>query len=269
MRSRNLIGQAGLVLANACGSIVDAPSRDTPFIYLLLSPSPVTRRISVADSTPWALVASTITPIDARYRSVDRFRLRRESDGASFVWRSRQLTGKLGAYFGVVVDSGTNANVVLTAAGDSGALGWRSLLDGATYSLDVMSEGVAITGVATIPERPVLQLTEQGTAHVVRWNKVAGAAGYFVETLTALGSGRVSTDTAYVWCEQEVFGAPPPRVLRVVALDQNAYRYLADSTLASAGVTGALGLFGGANEAKLTLTGPPVPAAQSCFTTRP
>ena len=269
MRTQCLLCLIGAGLSSACGSIVDAPARDTSFIYLLLSPSPVTSRQVIADSTPWALVASTITPIDARYRSVERFRLRRESDGASFVWRSKQLVGKLGSYSGVVIDGGANANVILTAGGDSGAFGWRSLAEGATYSLDVMSEGAAITGVATIPERPVLQLTEQGTAHVVRWSRVAGAAGYFVQKLSEGGAGTVSTDTAYVWCELDISGTPPARVLRVVALDQNAYRYFADSTLAGAGVTGALGLFGGANEARLTLTGPPEPADQSCYTTRP
>lgn len=269
MIARGLVCLPAVLLSGACGSIVDAPARDTPFLYLLLSPSPVTSREIVADSTPWALVASTITPIDARYRSVERFRLRRESDGASYVWRARQLTGKLGTYFGVVIDGGTQANVILTAAGDSGAFGWRSLIEGGTYALDVMSEGVGITGTTTIPARPALEVTEEGTAHIVRWPRAYGAAGYHVRASDDFGPVRISADTAFVWCEHVTPGVPPPRRLRVVALDTNAFRYFGDSTVSAAGVTGALGLFGGANEARLELPGAPMEAGPDCSRVKP
>jgi hypothetical protein len=269
VNARRLLCVAAIFASSACASLVDVPARDRPFVYLLLSPAPVTRREDVADSMPWALVASTVTPIEARYRTVERFRLRRVADNASFVWTTIPMTGRAGNSYGIVIDGGANANVVLHAAGDSGALGWRSLSGGSTYALDVLSEGTSITGMATIPARPILQLTEQGTAHIVRWTRSAGAAGYFVETLGEEGAGRFSSDTAFRWCEREIFGSPAPRTLRVVALDQNAYWYFTDSTAAGIGLSGALGLFGGANEARLTLSGPPVPADDACYDTRP
>lgn len=269
MNARRIGWLVAFIAASACTSLVDAPARETPFVYLLLSPAPVTRRDVVADSTPWALVVSTITPIEARYRSVERFRLRRAADNATFVWNVRAKTGLAGDSFGLEIDGGANANVILDVTGDSGTLGWRSLTGRSTYTLDVVSEGASISGVATIPDRPVLQLTEQGTAHIVRWNKTAGAVGYFVETLSEEGAGRFSSDTAFRWCESDVPGSPPPRTLRVVALDRNAYRYFTDSTAASVGLSGALGLFGGANEARLTLAGPPLPADEACYATRP
>jgi hypothetical protein len=234
-----------------CAGITDPPAGDTPFVYLLLSPTPVSNLQAVADSTPWAVVATLPTLVDARYRSTASFHLRRTRDGALFVWQSREMTaGFPGGWDELIVAGGANANVTLAAAGDSGGLGWRALTGGDTYTLDAIAEGTHITGEATIPERPMLAITDSGSAHTVRWPKARGAAGYYVAP-AGRPLGSFTTDTAIKWCENPYDPPGSPRYVRVVALDANAFRYLGDTTTAQAGVHGALGLFGGANEARI------------------
>lgn len=253
----------------ACGGIVDAPVRDTPFVYALVSPAPVTRRAVVQDSTPWALLLTGRSPIEVSYRRVERFRMRRVRDAASFVWLPRTMTGTPDARFGLQVDGGAGANVHLRETGDSGGLGWRALTGGDSYTLEVLAEGASITGSATIPAAPQPVYSDVGSAHVVRWPRAPGAAGYFVQPMD-MDFPHFTVDTAFVWCESGWSGpSPSPRTLRIVALDANAYRYLSDTSVASAGLTGALGLFGGANEARLTLSGEPPPYDPECFMTRP
>lgn len=240
-------------LLASCGGITDAPPRDTPFVYLLLSPVPID---AGPDSTPWALVATVRSPIEANYRTPVRFRVRRERDASEFVWMARDLAGSLpGSFAGVQLEHGANANVTLSAGGDSGALGWRSLTGGDIYALTTDAGGSRITGRAVIPEKPALQLVERGSAHVVTWQRARGAAGYFVRP-SEYASGRFTPDTQFVWCELPGSGPSAPRYLRVVALDSNAYRYLADSAVDRAGVVGALGLFGGAFEERVSPTSP-------------
>ncbi|HEX2780104.1 MAG TPA: hypothetical protein VHM30_11425 [Gemmatimonadaceae bacterium] len=74
-----------------------------------------------------------------------------------------------------------------------------------------------------------------------------------------LRDGRVTTDTAFTWCELTT-DDPDIRLLRVVALDSNAYRYLSDTLVTRAGLDAGFGLFGGANEVRATATNPAAPA---------
>lgn len=254
------------VMAAACTGITDNP-RERPFVYLLLAATPVTSRATAPDSAPWAAVLTTRTPVDARYRDVEAFRLRRVRDGAVFIWRRRDVDEAAIGRIGFFVDGGSNANVTLTAAGDSGGLGWRALTEDDRYDLEIRSGGLTISGSAAIPPRPRLQLVERGTAHIVYWPRTPAAAAFYVDADNDRRIGTFTTDTAFVWCEVPVLGGS--RRLRVVALDENALRYLRDSTTAQAGLDGALGLFGGASEARLTLTGPPVNADAGCALTHP
>lgn len=253
-----------------CAGITDPPTSDTPFVYLLLSPTPVSNLHTVADSTPWAVVATLPTLVDARYRSISSFHVRRTDDGALFIWRPRQVTAAFpGGYDEMVVAGGTNANVTLAAAGDSGGLGWRALTGGRSYTLDVIAEGTHITGEATVPERPMLVIADSGSGHVVRWPRARGAAGYYVAPANR-PSGSFTADTAVKWCENPYDPPDAPRYVRVVALDTNAFRYLGDTTTAQAGVHGALGLFGGANEARIEPATPrPADLDPNCSTALP
>lgn len=257
MIARRVVAALLAVMLAGCGGITDPPVGDTPFVYLLLSPTPVSNLSVVADSTPWALVATLETPVVARYREVTSFRVERVRDGADFVWLPRVVAGQFpGGFDGVLVAGGANANVTLAASGDSGGLGWRALTGADEYTLHVVAGGSgAISGRATIPEQPLLQLTESGSAHIVRWPRARGAAGYYVAPSDA-AYGRFTTDTAFVWCESPYGPPDAPRYLRVVALDANAFRYLGDTTTAQAGLEGAVGLFGGANETRIAPTAP-------------
>jgi hypothetical protein len=258
---RTLASFAALALVAAgCGGIADAPRTDTPFVYLLLSPTPLG---VVADSALWALVATVHTPVDADYLAPSSFRMQRASDGALFVWGTRPLSGALpGGYAGVDVVGGANANVILSSAGDSGGLGWRALTWGSAYTLHAELPGATIEGRTTIPARPQLRIDEVGSAHLVSWPHAAGAAGYFVRP-GDYGYGRFTADTQFLWCEIPGDVPPAQRFISVVALDTNAYRYLGDSTTAQAGLTGALGLFGGAAESRLAPSTPPPSAGDA------
>jgi hypothetical protein len=236
----------------------------------------------MSDSSVTATLLTGATAPQLRYRTAESFVMRRARDGAEFAWIPRPQTDTAS----VALDHFTNnvdvsGNLRLPSAGIGPRLGWTGLEPGESYDLDVVSEGIRFTGRTVLPGRPAPRVGPPDAAgtRVVSWSPVVGAAGYTLRFLfaqdtaaraelrqrvslptvpilgarsvqTACPGGRsevifVQTDTLFRVPEKSLVG--PPLTVRVIALDTNLTCYLTDSTRARSGLSGALGVFGGAS----------------------
>jgi hypothetical protein len=117
--------------------------------------------------------------------------------------------------------------------------------------------GRIVTGSVTTPAAPVPEIIVIGGVRSVVFSPVAGAAGYLVDADTDRSPARIVTDTVVpLRYDREQMFLPPNPKFRVIALDPNLFRYASDTTVASAGLTGALGVFGAATGATLSLPTP-------------
>jgi hypothetical protein len=170
-----------------------------------------------------------------RYRTADRFEMRRASDGAGFAWRQEKVPNEEpGSFPGVSLDYW---NFHLPAAGGA-QLGAAAVAPGESFELLIETGGEVIRGRVTVPD--------EFTASAV-WPRVTGAAGYRIELSN--GDVVVQPDTSYVIPADLLGGG----TLDIEALDPNLFEYVADDRTARAGIDRGYGVFGAMTAARLEL----------------
>jgi hypothetical protein len=232
-------------LAAGCGDGPTlVPQSDEPLVLFILSvDAPV-----APDTALGGLLLTTGSPLRADYRSAERLELRRAGDGAAYALRMRPKSGQAPIRLGASELTG-NGNLVLANTTGTDGLGRADLVPGATYELVIESLGQTITGRATLPARPMPRRFERDGRRFVTWSPARGAAGYVVNVGI---HRRVFTDTLYE-IPTGGFGGVGQEMptVRVSAVDDNLLRFLSDTTLGRAGLTGAYGVFGGMAVAEL------------------
>jgi hypothetical protein len=244
-----------LQLISACSND-DAltPMSDAPFVFVVLTSSQAA--IGAApqpDSSIIGLLLTVGSPISSPFLRADSFEMHRTSDGAVFAWTERTpSSGVPGADFrGIVASDG---NYQLTHATTIGALGSDSIKPLESYALTIRIRGSQITGVTTVPAVPQPRIVVAGTRRFIVFGPVTGAAGYILSVgLGEFSSGFLTPDTLSELLSSSLNQPPPNSEFQVIALDTNAFRYLSDTSRTSAGLIGALGLFGAASKS------PPLP----------
>ena len=164
--------------------------------------------------------------------------MRRVSDGALFAWAERTPSSSSGGgdYRGIRSSDG---NYLLNHVTSASALGSDSIKPLESYTLTIDTQGSRITGVTTVPAIPQLRVVVEGTRRFIVWGRVSGAAGY-LQGPSGFFQGFLTSDTLVELRSQEQF-QPPITQFGVIALDTNAFRYLSDTTRASAGLVGDSG----------------------------
>ncbi len=206
------------------------PRTEEPILLLVLSDSasnPLQPQLT-------ALLANSGRPSRLEYRLAQTFRMTRERDGAEFAWRTSPPPPRPGGAF-----FPSTGNYVLDERSSAAGLGREALRVGETYALEVVSEGRRIIGSARIPMNPTLKLESDGVVHRVVWQRIPG-----VERFLVFGPGLDAfvpiTDTFVVLPRQP----GTTSTVLVFALDSSYGQYLRDSTVFSAGLQGAYGVFG-------------------------
>lgn len=242
-----------LALAAACSDGTGLVVRsEQPMFYLVLSRPPAG---SAASQSLTALLATTGTPLEAQYRSAESFTMRRVRDGRLLAWSSRGLSGLINTDPRGIIDA--RGNYVL-AGNDSGSLlGRAGLTGGDVYALDASTGGVSIHGEVVLPDDPRLMIDASGGQVVLRWNHARGAAAYLVTATTEKLGTVMMTDTSMLLrFDAPDQNQPAVPILRIIALDENYRRFISDTTVKSAGLSNALGLFGAISIAETTYRRP-------------
>jgi hypothetical protein len=183
--------------------MIPVPSSDEPLLYLVLGDPPMNPSSGQPDTLLYALLATTGTPIDSRPRSATRFDMRESISGASYDWRpivplhSLQYGEEdLGSIAGI-------ANYALPWSSGPSGRGTVDLIYGATYTLDIETEGIKIHGFTTLPARFDITVSTTNGERIASWPHVMGAAGYFVSVrqpggiIGTLSVGRATVDTLF------------------------------------------------------------------------
>lgn len=250
---RKVAALAVLLSVAACANADDllGYSSDAA-LYLVL-----TRQVSTSedsrDSSLYALLVTTGSPVASEYRNAESFQLTRASDGAVYGWRAIGRSGTLRNVTGGVLLT-EQANFELPWNSSSLGLGRVDLAEGASYELMIVSGDRTINGSTFLPETPNLELRREQAGTSVHWSRSTGAAAYFVIVDTDSPGAIVTLDTSYsLLFNRPEETRPAPAKIRIIAMDSNLYRYVTDTTITRAGLEGALGVFGGAssNEAIL------------------
>lgn len=231
------------------------PPSDAPFVFVVLTSSQAAIGAPPqADSSIIGLLLTVGTPFASPFRRAERFEMRRSSDNALFGWVER--TPSSGAR---PVDirgiSTSDGNYMLPHSITADGLGTDSLIPLESYTLTIETQGSLVTGFTTIPAIPQPRVVTEGTKRFVVFAPVPGAAGYieFADTERTVFGPFFSTDTVLELRFDRGQTTPPNPEFRIIALDANAFRYLSDTTRASAGLIGGLGLFGAASAARIAL----------------
>lgn len=261
--SRRVILAAGLALV---GQACEGPSEliatsDEPFLYLLVAPSPIPRRGPPAiDSAVYALLLTTGSAIRAEPRTAEAFAMTRARDGRPFSWSGTSVPPEdlTAGYRGVGFHQG--GNYVLAERSSAAAAGRLELQALDTLLLEITTLGATIRGRTVVPEGPQLTLTNEGGRWLVRWPRAKGSAGYMVAGFSSI----VTSDTIVDVTPFPLFEYDTTATLTVAALDSNAYRYVTNAALASAGLDGAFGMFGSVNASIISLA----PAAKVRLSSR-
>jgi hypothetical protein len=148
----------------------------------------------------------------------------------------------------------SDGNYLLNHVTSPSGLGSDSIVPLESYTLTIDTRGSQITGVTTVPAIPQPRLVVEGSRRFIVWGRVSGAAGY-IQGPGGFFQGFLTSDTLVELGSQEQF-QPPFTRFGVIALDTNAFRYLSDTTRASAGLVGGLGLFGAASAATISVPNP-------------
>lgn len=234
----------------ACGSGEEVvfPEDEQPFLYLVLNQTGV-----AAEPVQTAFLLTLVSADSTVYRSAERFEMRRLRDGAPFDWRNESVFGS------IEFDQGSDlqlieGNYLLSDTATARGLGFENLEPGATYELVVETDGRVIRGRATIPDTFDITILDIGEEEATAaWPDVAGAAGYSV---TAAGDDV----TEPVFQTDTTFDLRPGTVsVTVRAVGPQAFRYVTDEDVRSAGIQGALGVFGAVQAAEF----PPETSAES------
>jgi hypothetical protein len=249
-----VLGFALLAVGCADASLAGPPSSE-PFLYLIISPEPLTQFGPAPDTALQALLLTTGSAAGAPFRVADRFDLTNADGGAPFTFTARMPNAAIPGVgrAGASVEDG---NYVLPFAGTATSRGAGELLPLGTYDLHVESEGRIIVGRVVMPARPQPVLLQEGSARYVTFPEVTGAAAYYVVGDTEMYP-RITTSTR-VQLHYDVDPAfvPPNPQFRVIALDTNIVRYISDTTVARSGIDGAFGLFGAAISATISTPWP-------------
>ncbi len=221
---------------------------DEPMVYVVLTPDAPAQ----PETALTAVVATTATPLQLEYRSAERFLMSRSSDGMQFAWRAVAATQTTPD--GRPLTTPIGGNYMLSERAGADGLGRLDLTPGVSYSLDVLTLGRRVTGAVTIPERPVPTLVERGGKRFVEWSRSRGAARYLLQVDTDGQGTATVNDTFYVLRDDLEPAALPARPrIRITAVDSNWWLYISDSTVTTAGLSGAYGLFGALVSAELDL----------------
>jgi hypothetical protein len=249
-----VLGFALLAVGCADASLAGPPS-SAPFLYLIISPEPLTQFGPAPDTAVQALLLTTGSAAGAPFRVADRFDLTNATGGAPFTFTARMPNAPIPGVgrAGASVEDG---NYVLPFGGTATSRGAGELLPFGTYDLHVESEGRIIVGRVVIPARPQPVLLQEGGAYFVSFPEVTGAAAYYVAGDTERYP-RITTSTrVQLRYDADPAFVPPNPQFRVIALDSNIVRYISDSTVARSGIDGAFGLFGAAISATISTPWP-------------
>lgn len=213
------------------------PESDEPFLFLVLN----WRTLSNYDLETFsqhALLVTAGSPGELpRYRSAQRFEMRRASDGALFDWRAHtRLYPEAGGSIDFIELNWANYYLPETSSGNG--LAYEDLEPGETYELEIETEGVVLRGRATIPESFTVSVVVQGGHRIAVRPRVRGAGGYIVGVDTH--GDEPQADTTYLIPANVPAGAR----LEVRAVDENLYRYLSDDRVGRSGIDHGYGVFG-------------------------
>lgn len=225
----------------ACTGDPALPVSDEPLLYLVLNQ----RTTAALPPGQYAFLLTTGSVLEPRYRTAERFEMRRRSDGALFAWRH---TGKSGAapadYAGLGM---IHANYHLPDATGPEGLGASAIMPGETYDLRIETDGQLLQGTVTTPAAFTISV-EPGSRARVAWPRVPGAAGYSVEA-EGLTAPDIQTDTFFMIPA----GAGGPVTVVVHALDPHLFAFQSDERLGRAGIDEGYGLYGAMTTSRTTL----------------
>ena len=244
------------VTGSGCGDASFATSSNPePFVYLILSPGPLPVPGAPSDSAIRALLLTVGSSSGAMFRHAERFQLARSRDASLFNVAERSPAPGVPAFEGREINQADGNYVVpVSPAQGLGALDIRPL---ESYDLTIETSGRIVTGVVVVPAEPAPRMVVLAGVRTVVFPPVAGAVAYLVSADTERWPPRLVTDTVVqLRYDREPMFVPPSPEFRIVALDSNFYRYVSDTTVATAGLTGALGVFAGASSARLSLPQP-------------
>lgn len=159
---------------------IPLPTSDEPLLYLVLGDPPINQSLGTPDTLLYALLATTGTPIDSRPRTATRFEMRESSSGALYDWRPTEPPDSLGFGYDNMGSIAPVANYVLPWSSGPSGLGTVDLAYGATYTLDIETEGIPIHGSTTLPARFDISIGTVNGERIASWPHVNGAARYFV-----------------------------------------------------------------------------------------
>jgi hypothetical protein len=238
-----------------CNDAFSTSSEPQPFVYLVVSRGALPgSAVDPADSSVKALLL-TVGSSGASFRRAEQFQLVRTRDDSLFMIQESQTAaqGVFDARHGLRTD---DANYVLPFSPVSG-LGARDVEPLNSYRLRIETGGNIVTGNVAVPATPVPRLVVVDGARSVVFPPAIGAAGYVVEADTETWPATLITDTVvHLRYDRGATIIPPNPRFRVIAVDPNLFNYVADTTVASAGLNGALGVFGAATAATLDLPPP-------------
>lgn len=209
-----------------------------PTFILLMTDRPLDRD----DSSMYATLARTGLPFRSSYLSADRFEMLRAADGARFAWEEQPRSGFIGADPGRARDV---ANYRLPWTSSPSGLGAEAIAPGERYIIHIEAGDDDIDAATRVPDPVVpIRLASDGDS-VVRWHRVTGAAGYLVALPGGSFTARGPTlqDTVLHLPPPTPF-TPRPSELLIVAVDSTYAHFLDAPGAASAGISGALGVFG-------------------------
>lgn len=210
-------------------------------VYAVISPSGTA---SPADSGLYALVALQEGPFDGRYLTATSFSMERVSDGGAFAWQWVGREGSLPATINNGFSMGDgNYRLALSAA--PGSLARNDLQPGDSVALTITLSDRVVVGRIRVPSLPTPTLLTAGDSVVAVWPRDAHAGVYLVESESENRFFSFQSDTSVrLALDRPADQRPATIYLRVFALDSAYTRYLQNLSLTSAGLSGALGLFG-------------------------
>ncbi len=214
-----------------------------PMLTLILSAPDSLPPVLFQDPRVKAVFAITGVPTHVDFVNANVFETYRVSDNARFEWSATQSSAIPGNArpFGIV-----SGNYLLADSATSRGLGRRDLKPGEKYRLHVDYAGETIDGITRIPDVPQLRVIAASDGVRVVWSRVTGVPLYLVlgASVTPVYSSRglpgLTSDTSAV----PIVIDGLPSLVRVIALDSNYARYLADTTVTQSGLRGAYGVFG-------------------------
>jgi hypothetical protein len=253
---------AALVAALALPACVaDAPllqSSDEPVVVLVLSRGPTPGVDAPADSTLHALVVTVGSPRAGFYRSIERFSMRRRSDGTEFDWVITDAIGPVDLSRAWEIPR-AEWNAHLAWSGSGARLGRSDLTVGETYDLEIETAGRLVTGEVTMPASTVMQVESAGADRVVTWDPVPNVELYTTETRAGFYLWIPAGDECRVVLHDQS-QLPQPGWLRMRTLERNTAAAFNDPTLRSFGLVGAYGVFGAIGLDSIEIPPPDAPA---------